>query len=231
MEGTNGSAQMMECFRPNKRRISISGPENMFLQRLSPSGNLCNRCEIIPWSSLAGEKIRNGSRGKLIIELSDTQDTHEELRNSDCRMCRCLSMIKPGHLDGTRCQLRAYSARHVFGRVRKKAWISELVDSVVIGVAPRGESVTACLSNGFFGIAGTNQQDYDFGPRMMSDVVDFELVNGWLRMCKEKHTKTRKDGIYCRRDDRSVPEGFQVVDCITGLTVPAPPGCTYVALS
>lgn len=65
----------------------------------------------------------------------------------------------------------------------------------------------------------------------MSDAIDFELVNGWLRMCKEKHTKKRKDGIYCRRDDCSVPEGFQVIDCITGLIVPAPLGCTYVALS
>lgn len=155
MDGTNGPCAMMECLQPKKHRLSISAPDNISMKRLSPWGNLCQRCEIISWSNLAKEKISNGPRGKLIIQLSDTQDTHEELRNSECRMCQCLSMIKPGPLDSTRCQLRAYSARYVFGRVRKKALLSDLVDSVVIGIAPRGESVVACFSNGFFGISDT----------------------------------------------------------------------------
>ena len=170
---------MAESPQPGKRRLSISALDDISIKRPTPWNNLCQRCEAVPWSSLAQEIIRSGSKGKLVIRLSDMHDTHEELRRSECKTCQGLSMIKPSHLDGTRCELRAYSARHVFGRVSKKALLSESIGSVLIGIVPRGKLVAACFPSGFFAITDTNQQNFDFGPRRtIPDTIDFELVKG-----------------------------------------------------
>src|SRR5688572_25734990 len=84
---------------------------------------ICQPCSDIPWASLAMRPPATRS-GKRVIDLFSLD--RQVLRQSSCPICRLLSQVVPGDLDGKDCYLRALSSslailgRHVPASQRKE---------------------------------------------------------------------------------------------------------------
>jgi hypothetical protein len=64
-----------------------------------------DRCSSISWASIAEHRPYHDGRN-----ISKITESHDQLKQSDCRMCRLLATIKPPDLDGSGCTLRAFPA-------------------------------------------------------------------------------------------------------------------------
>ncbi|KAI8625358.1 heterokaryon incompatibility protein-domain-containing protein [Xylariaceae sp. FL1651] len=101
-------------------------------------------------------------------------------------------------------------------------------DSTLLGVC-QGRSVDSkrCLTNGFIGLVG-HDQEYDFGIRSVKpDAVDFAFLKQRLDHCRSNHKG------WCFPSKANQITGLRVIDCISEdrRVIPAPPGCQYAALS
>lgn len=139
----------------------------------SDSGNVdvCKRCLGIDWEAIALGQPQESP----IMELPET---HEELSNSKCRICRILATIKPSSLNGAPCSVQTYSARAMSYSMKSKS--SNLRDSILLGVNAQRESP-------FIGIT-CNSLDYDFGVRQVqANAVDFDFLKERWHRCQNSH--------------------------------------------
>lgn len=99
--------------------------------------------------------------------ISKITESHDQLKQSDCRMCRLLATIKPPDLDGSGCTLRAFPAwealrwPYSLGMSHVNTKLKEGDDSVIVGICREDfdsfiQPTKACLKNGCLGIIGAD---------------------------------------------------------------------------
>ena len=188
-----------------------------------PAYSLCARCIKLPWADLR-QRRPESSKGELVARVPDS---HLQLLQSSCEVCQLLALVKPPSLDTARCFLRLYSGAKVLsaasGRRRKG-----FKDCSVMGVAPTGKSYTACQATGFVAVleANINDANYDIGPReVLPHKLNYDLIRQWISYCEFNHGKP------CESRQKTLPDGFRVIDCNSRQVIQAPSECDYVALS
>ena len=158
---------------------------------------------------------RGYNRGVVLKEIALT---HEQLRSSPCPICRLIARIKPADLDGIPCKPKTVPR-----------WDYHSVDLRALFISSsRGDTVRN-LDRGLLIMRklddldpSKSRLDHD---HIRSLWVDFNSVQPWLATCSAIH------GPICMPDDANGLRELRVIDRNTGLVVPAPRGCEYVALS
>lgn len=86
-------------------------------------------------------------------------------------------------------------------------------------------SRTSIERSGWLSPAQRTGVEQRFAARVLKSQVDLDIVSRWLNFCLENHGETCEP-----TDTRPIPD-LHVVDCNTGLVIPAEPGCKYLAMS
>lgn len=165
--------------------------------------NLCARCAQTPWADFAKEKLHNHESSVQIPE------SHEELRNSVCRLCQLLSLLKdPASDDGeTLCSI-------------------ESVDPMFITVLKFSSGISRTLG---LGISLLDPDKNDLvSQRHPQNFVDFDPFKKGIQVCSEKHIDLCAPKL---QQTSSSLENFRVIDCVLKSVIVAPVPCKYVCLS
>ncbi|RFN48837.1 het-domain-containing protein [Fusarium flagelliforme] len=199
--------------------------------------SLCRCCCDIPWAKLATLPPATKS-GKRVADLFSLD--HQALGRAPCPICRLLSQVVPGNLDGKDCYLRALSSSlAILGREVRASKRKEHSDCTVSFPVLKAKSDDKTDGNriakdwqdaGFLALvnAGDHARLPDTGPRQrqMSSVIDPKLIKSWLRHCTQSHLSCKPN-----IGGSEFVRGLQVIDCETGETIEASGGCNYFALS
>ncbi|CZR63805.1 uncharacterized protein PAC_13702 [Phialocephala subalpina] len=86
-------------------------------------------------------------------------------------------------------------------------------------------SRTSIERSGWLSPAQRTGEEQRFAARVLKSQADLDIVSRWLNFCLENHGETCEP-----TDTRPIPD-LHVVDCNTGLVIPAEPGCKYLAMS
>ncbi|ORY17831.1 heterokaryon incompatibility protein-domain-containing protein [Clohesyomyces aquaticus] len=195
---------------------------------ISDNDNICARCTKVPWLDLARSKSGPSAPKISIIE------THATLRDSSCRVCRLLALIKPPSLDDN-VELVA----------------TESLDTRLDGILKFRPGLS--LSMGI-GVSHQELSKFDNIPLSSpSATINFDIVERWMEICRNDHRDDCKPGSAIRKPSRPVRDlrqaltrdllvpppqsssetlqNLKVIDCHKRRVVSAPKNCQYVALS
>lgn len=175
---------------------------------------ICPECKVVAWSSVASLQT-NGH--KIMRSLNAT---FVELVTSRCRICRMLAHIKPDSLDGQPCVVKALHSNLVLPGVEPYF--------VFLSLQPENESDLFYLSHPSIAILKSNNQQLDFGPRLVQpEINDYDMVKKAIHDCDCNHHKSCPGSV----STANVVEGFRVIEIRTRTIIEAPRHCRYAALS
>lgn len=168
---------------------------------------LCNLCAQVDWSTLATNGlIRSGETHQKLRPLNET---FEELRNSDCRLCRIVALIKPASLDGIPCFLTAFTIS--FALHDGDAWMSLYSGSsedAILGIWEEYQPLNSPYNHRYLGVTKPKDETYDWEAiKIHPNSIDFTTLKELTKLCAENHTSC---GLPARPLD-TVP-GLKVID-------------------
>jgi hypothetical protein len=207
-------------------------PKRLALPSELTNESICDRCSAIKWAELAAKSPVSKS-GKMVLTLSDS---HSSLRQSACRVCQLLALIKPPSLDDQPCHLKAFSSMLSFvGHHRLLLKPSPFSDCTVLYAMHEDRAIgdhagrSGWHESGCLALIDDSRGDitrYDFGPReIRPHTINYSLIREWMTHCTTKHRSA------CSSPTNETLAGFRVIDCRSSLVIEAPPRCEYVALS
>jgi hypothetical protein len=167
---------------------------------------LCDRCARISWEKPLDPE---DDARRIICTLHETA---EDLLLSSCRICQIFGRA----ISVPACDIADVdvSINH-YGTVDFRCNNATLYDR-------KGEADWPQLYYVERELATADTYTLHMADEMRS--VDVNLVEHWLRDCKDTHED-------CSPVQQSFPHGIKVIDCSQRQVVQAPEGCAYVALS
>lgn len=153
-------------------------------------------------------------RVDAIKVITGLNESHAELMNSVCPLCKLFASIKPPDLDPRECCLIAFSSGIVSDkRVMLRKEFANGFDEHPRLALPAGDPVrrnslcvylSTCVAGepfstnrvearGFLALvdSNTDESTYEVGPRVLSpDTIDFSLVREWAGHCSSNHKDT-----------------------------------------
>lgn len=175
---------------------------------------ICAECQAVAWSSATSLQ----ANGHGIIRSLNA--TFVELATSRCPICRMLAHIKPDPLDGQLCVVKALPSTLVLPGVEPYF--------VFLSLQPENQSDPFYLSHPGIAILKSNNQQLDFGPRLLQpDGIDYDMIKKAIQDCDCNHQKSCPGSA----STATVVEGFRVIEIRTRTVVEAPRHCRYAALS
>ncbi|KAI0847401.1 HET-domain-containing protein [Daldinia vernicosa] len=182
-----------------------------FWRLSSPDPSVCPRCQKVPWQKLTNPKYNE--KGPIMM----LPESHEQLKSSNCRICRLLADTKTPSLDGKDCELRLTPALY---HLCKPKWSTDIRDSSnLIIVSYNPESPIQVSRPG---------QVFKYGfQRIDPDTVSFQKLQECVLYCHQNHADI------CTRPTLAPASRFRVIDCNHSkqIVVSAPMACKYAALS
>lgn len=175
---------------------------------------ICAECKVVAWSSVASLQT-NGRK-----TMRSLNATPVELVTSRCPICRMLAHIKPDSLDGQPCVVEAIHSNRALPGVEPCF--------VFLSLQPENESERFYLSQPSIAILKSNDQQLDFGPRLVQpESINYDMIKNFIHDCDCNHHKDCPGSV----STSTVVEGFQVIEIRTRTVVEAPRHCRYAALS
>jgi hypothetical protein len=197
---------------------------------------LCARCKSIKF-----EKISNWTVPDPIgLSVVNLRATAEELKSADCGLCQMLGSVCPQSPEdrNNQCQLRAFSARAIFGPNRAVQLSSSdlFPDIAIFGVVPSkiggfepGAMETmrrSLLETGFLSIIEDPKDSNRSRFRIIDqNSFDADFAKLCIAYCRSNH------GAECNSKDFTSMNSLRVIDCNVRKVVDAPNDCEYAALS
>lgn len=199
---------------------------------------ICKQCSEVDWvhvSALAADGVPD--KGPDLLKVRSLNETSDQLRNSPCKICRILSIIKTAQYEGRPCALCAQTASLAFddfdsgfhgsqATVLRAAWESPRSP----GQSRYPDPLMVTLDSNFLGIIIANDE-YDVQPRKtLADSIDYAWLEDLIAHCEtdEDHQES------CGAPPTGHVGGLKVIDVSTGAIIRRPdePDCgEYVALS
>ncbi|OTB04388.1 hypothetical protein M426DRAFT_261923 [Hypoxylon sp. CI-4A] len=177
------------------------------------SSKVCGWCK-----SFLGSYSTDHSRG---YHSSQLYKSHQELKDSHCRICRLISKIKPASLDGKRAHLVSSSASKAMTRNRRE---DPIYDSYLLSLSLNRWATPGRSGHGL----SLSSRHYNFGMQPISQTaVSFSMLQTCLAHCQHNHRSR------CTRRKFPPPSMFRVIDCRSPNRniISAPTTCAYAALS
>lgn len=187
---------------------------------------LCNDCKAVDWSSLP-TLAADGLLEDRVRELRPVTANFDELRTSSCRICAILSTIKPPHLNGRQCVLKAlplwrqntYKGAALF---RNNHCALENVSRCTVLIVEDTRNGSLLHHEPSLAIVKLNDLS---SSRITPSSIDYNKLKDLVQMCEKGH-------IWCHGAESSPNVlGLKVIDTKTQEVVKAPDQCKYLALS
>lgn len=205
---------------PSKRALGVPHHNDRPTSPYSPEDQvrdddlICAECKVVSWSSVTSLQA---SGHRIIRSLNAT---FAELVTSRCRICRMLAHIKPDSLDGRLCVVKALPSSSVLPGVEPSF--------VLLSLQPENEPDTFYLSHPSIAILKSNDQQLDFGPRLLQpESIDYDVIKKAIQYCDCNDHKSCPGSA----STATVVERFRVIEIRTRTVVEAPRQCRYAALS
>lgn len=227
-------SRLSEEGQPNARSATSSPLEDL----MDDNDFICKQCSEVDWgyvSTLAADGVPDEGPDRL--KVRSLNETSEQLRNSPCKICRILSIIKSARYEGKPCALCAQKASLAFDDFDSGFHVSQATVLCVAWESPSSpedswypDPLMVPLESTFLGIISANDV-YDVQPRKtLADSIDYAWLKDLIAYCEtdEGHQESCGD-----RPTGNVG-GMKVIDVSTRAIIRRPdePVCgEYVALS
>lgn len=191
---------------------------------------LCDKCRAVDWHSLP----TLASDGLLKIKnkkLRSLRATSEELKNSSCRICSILSIIKSTSVRGKKYVLEAlplsrhlvYDGYELSRAIRfKHPALDNASQCTVLGIMRENDKREDCYFARSLAVISLDDLE---SIKIAPSSIDYNKLKDLVKTCDEEH-KT-----YCAVESHSNVSNLEVIDTKTQEVIKAPDQCKYMALS
>lgn len=204
---------------------------------------LCDNCQEIDLKSAFKQPLnRHRETGVAIADLGFRTKAWNK---SSCNLCRLFAAVSSLSEDSKLYHLRAVSfiqATRNSAYVKPRTYNGDAICLVVVpGVVPGDNErhyhdgklqkdiwncrATGCILPVHLS-SSTNRSRYK-ARLMNAQCIDYDFIRQCLDFCQRRHNHHEM----CKSTNVSSPSSIKVIDCESLLVIPAPPDCSYVALS
>lgn len=202
---------------------------------------LCDNCQEIDLKTAFKQAWkRNDETG---VPIADLGSQTKAWNKSSCTLCRLFAAVSSLSEDSKLYHLRAMS----FIRATQNLEYFEPMtynngDAICLVVVPgdneRHDDVDGKLKKDIWNCrttgcilpvhlsSSTNRSRYK-ARLMNAECIDYDFIRQCLDFCQRRHNHHEM----CKSTNVSSPSSIKVIDCESLSVIPAPPGCSYVALS
>lgn len=203
-------------------RLDTSQQLRVYISELD-STSICSLCRSVNWTE-AGQQILLPEQCLRSSRLADNAQACKAV----CTLCDLLDHTSATLVSKNEQSLRSCVATDYFhrdtttklGSTRPRDRIPLEYPTILVPDDAPMKPLTV------LGVLYPNRPQQTYAPRLISSLkVDYNLVRSWLEECSEHYLKE------CSVIRSKNLWGFSLIHCRSQKVVPAPPGCSYVALS